>query len=242
MKNDLGLIIQDGQVVVSSRDVAERFNKRHDQVLRDIDSLLEGLHKSVEAPEDYFQESQYQHEQNKQWYREFKITKKGFQLLAMGFNGQKALEWKIKYINAFELMEQQIKEQSLQIKKLSPMEQLKLQYQVLDEHEKRLNDLENNMPLFNIECKELQALVRKKGIEVLGGYRSPAYCNNSIRGKVYSDIQRQLKREFGVSRYEAIKRSQFELAKQVILDYKAPLVLVEEIEACNNQIQFQEVS
>ncbi|WP_432401036.1 ORF6C domain-containing protein [Wukongibacter sp. M2B1] len=106
----------------------------------------------------------------------------------------------------------------------------------------KVNDLENNIPLFTVECKELQSLVRKKGTKVLGGYHSPAYCDNSIRGKVYSDIQRQLKREFGVDRYEAIKRRQFESAKQIILDYKAPMVLLEEIKDYNSQIKFQEVS
>ena len=39
------------------------------------------------------------------------------------------------------------------------------------------------MPLFQIDCKEIQALVRKKGIETLGGYRSIAYNDNSLRGK-----------------------------------------------------------
>lgn len=51
-----------------------------------------------------------------------------------------------------------------------------------------------------MELMELQLLVRKKGIEVLGRYRSIAYNNNSLRGKVYSDIQHQIRREFGVVR------------------------------------------
>lgn len=104
------------------------------------------------------------------------------------------------------------------------------------EIDSRVSDLENNMPLFNVECKELQALVRKVATRVLGGYRSPAYCNNSLRGKVYSDIQNQLKREFGVERYEAIKRSQLGQAKEILSTYKAPLILVQEIQLENRQI------
>ena len=91
------------------------------------------------------------------------------------------------------------------------------------------------MPLLQIDCKEIQALVRKKGIEVLGGYRSIAYNNNSLRGKVYSDIQQQIRREFGVLRYEAIKRSQLEMAKEIIINYKVPLVLENEIKLLNEQ-------
>lgn len=72
--------------------------------------------------------------------------------------------------------------------------------------EVEVKELKEGMPLFNVECKEIQAAVKRKGVEILGGKGSPAYKNNSIRCKVYSDIQQQLRREFGVSRYEAIKK------------------------------------
>jgi hypothetical protein len=99
--------------------------------------------------------------------------------------------------------------------------------------ETRMNELEESMPLFNIECKELQQVVRKVGTKVLGGYGSPAYKDNSLRGKVYSDIQSQLKREFGVEKYEAIKRIQLNTAKVIVNQYKIPMVLAEEIYKMN---------
>lgn len=104
-----------------------------------------------------------------------------------------------------------------------------------------VKELKEGMPLFNVECKELQALVRKKGIEILGGKVSHAYKDNSIRGKVYSDIQHQIKREFGVTRYEAIKRIQLDKAKEIVNGYKAPYVLEYEIKKVNSQINFGEV-
>ena len=114
-----------------------------------------------------------------------------------------------------------------EVKKLSPMELMELQFIALKEQkekiaqvENKVDKLEEDMPLFQIDCKEIQALVRKKGIEALGGYRSIAYNDNSLRGKVYSDIQQQIRREFGVLRYEAIKRSQLEMAKEIIINYK----------------------
>lgn len=123
-----------------------------------------------------------------------------------------------------------------EVKKLSPMELMELQFKALKEQEEKIAQVENkvdkleeDMPLFQIDCKEIQALVRKKGIEALGGYRSIAYNDNSLRGKVYSDIQQQIRREFGVLRYEAIKRSQLEMAKEIIINYKVPLVLENEI-------------
>lgn len=127
-----------------------------------------------------------------------------------------------------------------EVKKLSPMELMELQFKALKEQEEkiaqvenRVDKLEEDMPLFQIDCKEIQALVRKKGIEALGGYRSIAYNDNSLRGKVYSDIQQQIRREFGVLRYEAIKRSQLEMAKEIIINYKVPLVLENEIKLLN---------
>ena len=129
-----------------------------------------------------------------------------------------------------------------EVKKLSPMELMELQFKVLKEQkekiaqvENRADKLEEDMPLFQIDCKEIQALVRKKGIEALGGYKSVAYKYNSLRGKVYSDIQHQIRREFGVSRYEAIKRSQLEMAKEIISNYKVPLVLENEIKLLNEE-------
>ena len=127
-----------------------------------------------------------------------------------------------------------------EVKKLSPMELMELQFKALKEQEEKIAQVENkvdkleeDMPLFQIDCKEIQALVRKKGIEALGGYKSVAYNDNSLRGKVYSDIQHQIRREFGVSRYEAIKRSQLEMAKEIIGNYKVPLVLENEIKLLN---------
>jgi len=100
----------------------------------------------------------------------------------------------------------------------------------------RMDSLEDNMPLFNVECKELQSLVRKVGTKALGGYKSPAYSNKSIRSKIYSDIQQQLRREFGIHRYEAIKRCQLKTANEIVNSYKAPFVLVNEIFIANSQV------
>ena len=132
-----------------------------------------------------------------------------------------------------------------EVKKLSPMELMELQFKALKEQkekisqvENRVDKLEEDMPLFQIDCKEIQALVRKKGIEALGGYRSIAYNDNSLRGKVYSDIQQQIRREFGVLRYEAIKRYQLPTAHEIVTKYKAPICLVNEIELLNQQLKY----
>jgi Rha family phage regulatory protein len=230
------VIINDGQIVVTSRQIAENFEKEHRVVLKAIDDLIAEMGVAQNYA-DLFIPTEYQHEQNKQMYREYLLTRDGFGLLVMGFTGSKALEWKLKYIEAFNEMEKQISDP---YKGLSQeLKSIFLLDKRTQEVTQRVEKLENDLPLFNVECKELQSLVRKIGTKALGGYKSQAYQNNSLRGKVYSDIQHQLKREFGVSRYEAIKRSQLDTARKIVIGYTVPMILADEIKAANNQLVLQ---
>ena len=96
---------KDGVLLVSSREVAERFEKRHDHVLRDVEALLD---QNPKLGADYFIESSYKAGTGKP-YKQYELTRDGFSLLAMGFTGAKALEWKLKYLEAFNKMEEVIK-------------------------------------------------------------------------------------------------------------------------------------
>ena len=224
----------DGELVVTSRQVAEDFGKQHQHVTQAIENLISenSLLKSM------MMESEYTTERGRK-YKEYLLTRDGFSLLVMGFTGSRALEWKLKYIEAFNKMEQAIKNPyghlSKEVQAIFALDHKQQQLEV------EVKELKDSMPLFNVECKELQALVRKKGIEVLGGKGSQAYKNNSLRGKVYADIQHELKREFQVTRYEAIKRCQLIKAREIIADYKVPFMLKDEIIRVNNQINFKDV-
>lgn len=98
------VVIQNRQPVTSSLQVAESFEKTHNHVLRDIDEL-KGV---VQNWTDLFYEDSYIHPQNKQSYRMYYLNRDGFTLLAMGFTGKKAIQFKMKYIQAFNQMEQQL--------------------------------------------------------------------------------------------------------------------------------------
>lgn len=132
---DLITINNDGQPVASSRDIAEHFNKDHKHVLRDIENLIGGLPNFGHTP--MFIKSTYVHPQNGQMYPMYYMTRDGFSLLVMGFTGKSALEWKLKYIEAFNRMEEQIRNP-----KLSPAEQLLEQAKLMVEQERRLRALE----------------------------------------------------------------------------------------------------
>ena len=231
---DVVVTRKDGELVVTSRQVAEDFEKEHSKVIRTIENLFQGIAKNGDTPSKYFIMDSYENEQNKQKYIQYLITQRGFSLLVMGFTGEKALQWKLKYIEAFNKMEQAIKNPYAHLsKEVQAIFALDHKHQQLESEVKELKD---GMPLFNVECKEIQAAVKRKGVEILGGKGSPAYKNNSIRCKVYSDIQQQLRREFGVSRYEAIKRCQLPVAHEIVAKYKAPIYLVNEIYLLNQQL------
>ena len=222
-----------GELVVTSRQVAEDFGKNHKEVIRAIENHINTLGGAQNCA-SLFIESKYQHFQNKQWYKEYLLTKDGFAFAVMSFTGEEAANWKLKYIQAFNKMEQAIKNPYTHLsKEVQAIFALDHKQQQLESEVKELKD---GMPLFNVECKEIQAAVKRKGVEILGGKGSPAYKNNSIRCKVYSDIQQQLRREFGVSRYEAIKRCQLLVAHEIVAKYKAPIYLVNEIYLLNQQL------
>lgn len=105
-----------------------------------------------------------------------------------------------------------------------------------------VQQLKNDLPLFNVECKELQASVRKLGIKHMGGKESNAYKDNSLRGRIYSDIQTEIKRQFQVTKYEAIKRHQLPMAYKILENYKLPIVLKNAVDIANNQTAFNEVA
>lgn len=92
------------QPVVSSLQIAEDFDKKHKDVLESIRNLVA----ENSAAKFWFYETTY--ESRGKRYPMYLMNKDGFTFLVMGFNGKLANEWKIKYIQAFNAMEQQIKD------------------------------------------------------------------------------------------------------------------------------------
>lgn len=104
-----------GQPVTTSRKVAEVFEKNHDDVLKSIRILENSLGKISEPnPQVKFELTSYK--SRGKMYPEYIMNRDAFSLLVMGFTGEKALSWKLKYIGAFNNMEAFIK--SLQTAKL----------------------------------------------------------------------------------------------------------------------------
>jgi Rha family phage regulatory protein len=139
--NEIILQNKDGQILVSSRDVAEKFGKQHSSVLKTIygenrkGNHVEGLSDEILASGNpltkYFIESSYVNRGKD--YKECLMTRDGFSLVVMGFTGKEATEWKLKYINAFNKMEEELKKQSVRALPTTYKEAL---LQLLEEVEK----------------------------------------------------------------------------------------------------------
>ena len=108
---EYGLYEKDSQIYCDSLQIAETFNKRHDTVIR----AIKNLNCSDEFRQHNFTESYYHNLQNKKQPM-YLLTKDGFAILAMGFTGKKAMQFKEAYIRRFNEMDEFIK--SLQTAKL----------------------------------------------------------------------------------------------------------------------------
>lgn len=93
-------------LVVSSRIIAEDFEKEHFNVVRDIEKICSEIPSKMKV--SYFIKSEYKDSMNRN-QTEYLLTRDGFSLLVMGFTGSKALTWKLKYIEAFNEMEKELK-------------------------------------------------------------------------------------------------------------------------------------
>ena len=108
------LKIIDGQITTSSLQVAEHFGKSHKHVLRAIRNLLK------ELPEDHQPNFGPTVETRENpsggapiTSPAYRMTRDGFTLLAMGFTGKEAMQWKVAYLTAFNQMEAQLLAQAI---------------------------------------------------------------------------------------------------------------------------------
>lgn len=131
---------------------------------------------------------------------------------------------------------------------MSIPEQIQLLAQGNVEVNKRIDELDNklekaisDLPILGIEENKISNAVRRKGVECLGGKDSTAYKNRSLRQSLYSDLHKQLRREFGVSTYRAIRRNQADTAVEIIRNYKPPLFLADQIEQENAQMHMNDI-
>ena len=105
--------------------------------------------------------------------------------------------------------------------------------QRVDSLAERIDKIEFDLPILPLEADRITTAVRRRGVSVLGGKQSAAYKNRGLRQKLYNNLYANLKYNFGVKTYRAIKRNQCDKAIEIVSRYEPPFFLAEQIEQEN---------
>ena len=210
--NDL-VIMKNKQAVTSSLQVAETFEKNHRDVLRAIANLEIG---SAKLRSQMFVEGTYTNRGKE--YPMYYMNRDGFALLAMGFTGTKALKFKLKYIEAFNSMEEQVKLPT------SPREIARLALQANEETNQRLDsvegdvkDLKENQVIPNPEYSALSRRVNQRVSEVAHSY---GHITKKQRGELFKDINGGVKKIANVSARSMLRKKDYQMVMDFINDWE----------------------
>lgn len=172
---------QNSQALTNSLLVAEKFGKEHRNVMQSISNLISSAENSVVL--NMFVETSYIASNGKE-NPMYVMNRDGFTLLAMGFTGSKALQFKIDYIAAFNAMEKQIKAIQVPVTYADALRQLadeveaKQKTQILLEQKTEQLDesqewysikrwaKEHHMNWRNIDWRKLKAISYELGYEI----------------------------------------------------------------------------
>ena len=231
---DIILSTQNGEPVASSRQIAESFGKEHKHVLDSIKNLVA----ENSAAKSMFYETTFEN-RGKQ-YPMYLMNRDGFSLLVMGFTGKEALKWKLKYIQAFNEMEKKLN--APQMPKLSKeMQALFLLDDRTQRQEQRLTALENTMTVDYNQQRVLRKSISRSVICALGDENAPAYIDNHVRSKVYSECNHDVQDWFRVNSVGNIPRKRFDEAVEYIQRWKPSTNTVMLIQQTNGQTSLFEM-
>lgn len=148
--------VMNNRVIISSRKVAARFNKRHDHVLRDIANLAEGL---PEFGEMFF-ETRLPDCLGRLQPAYF-MNKDGFSLLAMGFTGLEAKRWKVSLLKEFNRMTAKLYKLSSepQPMQLRELELLAENAKALVEQAKKIQELADKQDQQNKKLEDISNVI-----------------------------------------------------------------------------------
>lgn len=137
------VILREKTVVSNSLIIAEYFNKRHDNVMKDINNLK--LNIDPLKFKEMFEEGYYQDSYNRTQNLYF-MNRDGFVLLVMGYTTKKALDIKLKFLAAFNQMEEYIKKPAKNVPvSTDPLSILKTMVDALEANKNRLDLIENKV-------------------------------------------------------------------------------------------------
>lgn len=151
------------------------------------------------------------------------ITEQGYLMLVKSFTDDLAWEVQRKLVNEY-----------FRAKKLSQVEMMRIQLGMIDNHEERIANLENNMTIDYGQQRVLEDTVNKTVIDVLGGKGSDAY--KEVGRKVFAECNRDLKHYFDVNARNNVPKKRFDEAVEYARNWKPCTNTMMMISDCNAQI------
>lgn len=233
---DVRTIMIDGEPWFVGKDVANALGyTKTDGMTRLVDDDDKGTISSADLGEQVYKQS----------YTMGIINESGLYAAIFGSKLESAKKFK-KWVTS-EVLPQLRKTGSYGTPKLpqTPMELLELHYEAIKQVdnkvntlEERFNEFEQTLPLLPEDADDVSKEVKKRVVEILGGKDSNAYHDKSLSQTVFKDAYKDLKRNFDVNSYKAIKRQRKGAAIELARAYQAPLYLQERIRYTNAQMSF----
>lgn len=215
--------LQNGVATTTSLQVAEVFEKNHKEVLRDLRSQMSKIG-SADLRHEMFQEKEY--EVRGRTYPMYQMNKDGFTLLVMSYTDDKSMQFKLRYIQAFNEMEQELKNQSSKLRlPQNNAEMLQVVQNVNEETNKRIDEVENSVSkltdefgLPNKSAGKLRDYGNQRVTWWLGGKNTNAY--QEISSKVFAEFWHDFKMYFGgLSSYKDLPMKDMDRAETYIQNW-----------------------
>lgn len=209
------VFVDNNRLVTDSLNVAEIFGKRHNDVLRDIKNL--GC--SEEFRVRNFAQSSYTNQQGREMPKVI-ISEHGFAILAMGYTGHRAMEFKEAFIAAFVQMRENLKQ--LDSQNIVPLDERRVRMELLKtaiDHEERLETIEQRIDqveqkveeqitLDSGEQRRLQKVIAKRVYHIA--------ADEAARSEFFRQLYREIKDRWAVPSYKDVRRTELQQVMKYI--------------------------
>lgn len=215
------VFVENSKVVTDSLTVAEVFGKEHKNVIRDIENQIIKL---IEAGERgfsllNFERSNYTNERGRE-YEKFYLTEEAFTLVAFSYVTPEAMKMKVKFIQEFKKMREQLngpkilseREQLVAAMKLS-IESAEEIAEVKQEVKEIKQTLTNQLTLDHGQQATLHHAIKQRIESIKGDYEIPKH-------KLYNQIHSHLRRAFAAPKYIFVKRKDYQEAMKWVKSWR----------------------
>lgn len=215
---------------INSLEIAGMVGRDHSKVIRDMRSLIKHLNEAKIGSVNYFIESTYKDAKGEERPC-FDCTKKGCELYSTRMTGAKGTQFAAAYIDRFNEMERQLK---------APVSNTELLLETALKHERdlvevngRIDKLETETTINSSQRRKISGAVTSTVVKVLGGKKSNAYRDSSIRPTAFSQCYREVRELYDVASYMDIPKIKYEEALAIIPKWKPRFELRARIDHAN---------